>query len=114
MAVIDVLPGVEVSITVKGDALTEYHDDHLEDDEQTTTRYIEAVSGTIFVVQISLKKDFVFAGNCVECTIYVDGTWADGPFISKGESHTRISKGIDVDGGTKVKKYRFATLETGK
>lgn len=55
MAILKTLPGVEVTIRVKGKALQEYGDKMLDDDFDTVSRYIEAQSGQTFEIKIVTK-----------------------------------------------------------
>jgi hypothetical protein len=45
MAISEYLPGVVVDVQVNGTSLKEYQDPELEEQQRTTTRYVEAESG---------------------------------------------------------------------
>ena len=107
MAVSDDLPGVEVEIVVKGKALKEYKEEHIEEDERTTTRYIEATSGQEFAIRMKLRSSFKFKGDCIAFYIGADGQSVDGIIISEEDrKHKRVSEGREEDGGF-VRKYRL-------
>ncbi len=115
MVVTDDIPGLEVTVTVNDEALKEYHETGLDEGERMTTRYIEAVSGQQFAIKMRVDDSFLFKGNCISFHVYVDGQRAHAPFIKKiTRTHGRISEGQNTNHGTKVKRYRFASLETGK
>ena len=113
MAISDILPGVKIEIIVNGAALKEYEDDTVNDEERTVTRYVEAASGQVFEVLIEVSPAFKFEGERVRFQIHADGVCVDSPLIAKSAFNvTRLSEGREVAGG-KVKRYRFASLETG-
>lgn len=114
MAVIDVLPAVQVEMTVDDVALKEYKDPDLEEkDERTTTQYVEAASGQVFEVRCMVAANFKYEGNCFHIIIYADGTRIDGWFMEKGYgAQTVVSKGYNPGDGA-IRKYRFADLDIG-
>jgi hypothetical protein len=112
MAVIDILPGVKVEVTVKGGALKEYEDPDIEEEERTVTRYIEAVSGQVFEISAIVLPNFKFKGNRISFQYFVDSTRIENISIKKNErDRNAISEGCDPGDG-QIRKYRFATLET--
>lgn len=116
MAISDLLPGLDVSIKVNGQVLREYEGDDIEDEERTVTRYVEAVSGDTFEIELKVQQGFDFIGDALGFDIHIDGSEKlDGPLIrskmcASGE-HTRVSQGCRVP-GNKVKLYHFAALQT--
>ncbi len=114
MAISEDAPQIEVTITVDGQAVKEYTDSELKDEDRTVNRYIEASSGQIFAVRLSIGRRFKFRSHCVAFQIEVDGKWADSAIIEMSDNRIRISKGRNADAGTKLQRYRFASFETGE
>lgn len=116
MAISDDLPGVEVSITQNGQALKEYLDDTLTEDERTVTRYIEATSDENSELCLKATRGTAFDGDCMGCRVEIDGQRIAEPLLeksrTKSEDHIAIVEGIGIGGGT-VKRFKFACLETG-
>lgn len=113
MAIIDASPGVEVEMIVDDLPLKEYEDSEIdEEDERTTTRFVEAMSSQVFGIRCKLLPNFKYEGNGVGFSLSADGTFVDGRFIMKDSLQTVISKGYQAGQGD-VRKYRFAELETG-
>ncbi|KAH0364053.1 hypothetical protein KCU65_g6976, partial [Aureobasidium melanogenum] len=115
MAVLDGLPGVEVTVVVDGDDLHEHQDTDLQDEEDTITKYIEAVDGANFAVKIKVSKDATFKGDQLSFKVLVDGTRISRPLIGplRGRVSTRVRMvhGIQV-GDRHIRKLKFDALET--
>ncbi|KAG9683845.1 hypothetical protein KCU95_g18025, partial [Aureobasidium melanogenum] len=115
MAVLDGLPGVEITVVVDGEDLHEYQDADTEDDEDTVTKYIEAVDNANFAVKIKVTKDAKFKGNRLAFEVLVDGTRISRPLIGprrrQVSTHVQMVRGIQV-GDRHVRKLRFDALET--
>lgn len=111
MAVIDVLPGVEVTVDVDGNPLKEYEDRDEEEPEKTITRYVEAQSGKKFSIRVKCSKECKFKGDSITFRFYADGTNADAIVLEK-TSPDYVCQGFESHGRTS--KFRFSTLETGK
>jgi hypothetical protein len=114
MAVIDVLPHVEVTVVVDGQPLTEHIDTDLQEEDRTVTRYTEALSGKVFEVHVNVGGTCKLYGDALQCDIFVDGLKADTVLLqNRWPSHHYISSGKRL-GRDKVKEYCFASLETGR
>ncbi|KAK3706739.1 hypothetical protein LTR37_012584 [Vermiconidia calcicola] len=112
MAIIDDLPGVRVEIMVDGNVLKEYEDHDLEEDERTITRYVEAVSGQVFAVAVTLPPDCQFKGDFIVFRIHTDGKRVDAWCCHESSTRSRyvMSDGrMKPDEDTKVKE--LGTLE---
>lgn len=113
MAIIECVPGIEVTVVSGGNTIKEYVDEETEDESNKVTRYIKAISGQNFEVHIKVAKDFEVKGDDLAFRIYMDGRWVAGPLISKKTISEgcgrRVSQGRQSDGS----KYCFSTLETG-
>ncbi|KAG9550739.1 hypothetical protein KCU71_g14049, partial [Aureobasidium melanogenum] len=99
MAVLDGLPGVEVTVIVDGEDLHEYWDADMEDEEDTVTKYIEAVDGAHFAVKIKVTEDATFKGDTLAFKIKVDGSMIRQPLIEpmKGRRLTEHGYGLPED-----------------
>lgn len=115
MAIIDVLPGVQIQIIANGTALQEYEGEGKSEGIRTAKRYIEVVPGQKFSVLITLLPEFVFKSNSIMFTIYADGKVADIPLFERRNKDRRSyqCEGREVSGGM-IDTFRFAALETGK
>ncbi|TKA68034.1 hypothetical protein B0A55_08372 [Friedmanniomyces simplex] len=116
MVAIDLLPGIDISIKVAGQALTEHEDHDEEQPDRTATRYIEAVSGQVFEIHITAQKGFRSGGDALSFYIHVDGSKPiDAPLVRNTAciigTHTHTSQGSRQN-AREVKRYRFATLGT--
>lgn len=117
MAVLDSLPGVEVTVVVDGKDLHEYRDADMEDDENTVTKYIEAVDDANFAINIKATKDARFEGTCLAFKVLVDELVVRRPLIDS--AHVRRRNYVRIVDGVQTKaehsrKLKFNALETGE
>jgi hypothetical protein len=115
MAILDSLPGVEITVVVNGEDLHEYQDTDMEDEENTVTKYVEAVTGANFAIKITMPKGFAFGGDCLSFRVKVDGLFAKSPLIGPGDTSeisTFLVDGVTV-GDENIRKLRFSELEIG-
>ncbi|KAI4728035.1 hypothetical protein E4T49_04157 [Aureobasidium sp. EXF-10728] len=83
MAIIPDVPHVAVDIVVDGRPLPEYLDEDDDDSisSDSTTKYVECVSGSRFGIRIDLtglESKHLKRGNTVVADYHLDGTWVDG------------------------------------
>jgi len=50
--------GFDVTVEVAGQALKEYEDEDVPDEERSLTRYVEVVTGTKFGIRVKLDASF--------------------------------------------------------
>ncbi|TGO68181.1 hypothetical protein BELL_0843g00030 [Botrytis elliptica] len=126
MAVLDKLPGVEVTIRVNGVQAQEYDDD--EDIEagpgrsgeyqalRTVSKYIEAIDGAEFSIVCTLLPKFKFRAPNLQADVSVDGNYSQGKIIAPeeiGKSPTQFDGPINfhpIGNRSTVQKYRFSEL----
>lgn len=127
MAVVDAVPGVEVSIWINGQPVTEYEDVGEEVDgpmaPKTVVKYIEAISDTEFGVNVSVLpifKEHKQTKDDLLIKAKVDGRWDAGRFMKFGKSNTRPWKvllegvtGADVLGKGTMSPFKFAAINIG-
>lgn len=117
MAISDELPGVEVAVTVGGNDLKEYRDEDLEEEEGTTTRYIEAVSGQQFAIRMKVPRRFQFVADTLRFRTYIDGNYIGGVNVYAADCrhgpHTITRTRCHVS-AREARKLEFSGLETGK
>jgi hypothetical protein len=137
MAILDKLPGIEVSIHVNGAPLPEYDDDDDDDelyeaipglarewkDARTVCKYIEAATDTEFSIVISSDYAFGATSPGLTCPISMDGKRLVEPILH-GLLHRPIFRrhveGINVDlpGGrgdqSLLKRFKFSKIETSR
>lgn len=120
MAVLDTLPGLEVTITVDGADLQEYEEPGVELEPKVVTRYIEAISDANFVITYRLGPELHFTGDCVALQTEVDGVWVYTPLVDSSsvgaEGVVRKCGGpiISTEQGFITRRLRFSLLEIGK
>jgi hypothetical protein len=122
MAVLDALPGVEVSVSASGKELTEYEERKEEDEPlavKTVLRYIESISGSEFMINLKISPPFRFDYPQIGFRVFVDGKYIAGKGCS---SHRLVAGhwnssvlGIDTllpDGSTGIRKFIFNSIKT--
>lgn len=115
MAILDTLPGVEVTVTVEDEPLEEHADNDLTDDSFTVTRYVEAKSNQIFAVKILTKKGAT-RGAGLSYQVHVDGTETFRRCVTfedvQKDDYLWNNKGRDAGGagGSDIQKYKFTAL----
>ncbi|KEQ87734.1 hypothetical protein M438DRAFT_342867 [Aureobasidium pullulans EXF-150] len=115
MAILDSLPGVKVTVVVDGEDLHEYQDTDMEDEENTVTKYVEAVTGANFAIKFKGSRELEYKGEYLSLEVLVDGLCIDRPLIGRERtrkgSYTYLSEGLTVRAGY-MRRLRFNTLET--
>ncbi|KAG9551951.1 hypothetical protein KCU71_g14152, partial [Aureobasidium melanogenum] len=115
MAVLDGLPGVEITVVVDGKDLHEYQDSDTANKEDTVTKYIEAVDGASFAVKIKVIKDFKFKGDLLCVQVHIDGTLvsyaATTPADVQADAYDFMIDSIRVNNETR-RRLKFKVLET--
>ncbi|TIA62545.1 hypothetical protein D6C77_02681 [Aureobasidium pullulans] len=116
MAILDSLPGVEITVVVDGEDLHEYQDTDMEDEENTVTKYVEAVTDANFAIKIKGSQELQYKGDCLSLDVLVDGLRIQRPLIgreaTRNGGYTRLVEGLKVNAGY-MRRLRFNTLETG-
>ncbi|THX82003.1 hypothetical protein D6D04_03752 [Aureobasidium pullulans] len=115
MAILDSLPGIEITVVVDGEDLHEYQDTDMEDEENTVTKYVEAVTDANFAIKIKGSRELEYKGEYLSLKVLVDGLCIEKPLIGRERtrkgSYTRLVEGLNVRAGY-MRKLRFNTLET--
>lgn len=116
MAISELLPGIEVVVTVDGKGLQEYPDDDAEAEERTTTSYIEAMTGKHFGIRVTTKSDFQLHGDALMVVFKVDGFKSDSFVVHREDmtvsSSTWSSRGSWSTG--ELRKYQFSAVQIGR
>ncbi|THZ08482.1 hypothetical protein D6C93_00503 [Aureobasidium pullulans] len=115
MAILDSLPGVGITVVVDGEDLHEYQDTDMEDEENTVTKYVEAVTDANFTIKIKGSQELEYKGDCLSLDVLVDGLRIQRPLIgreaTRNGGYTRLVEGLKVNAGY-MRRLRFNTLET--
>ncbi|KAG9591014.1 hypothetical protein KCU77_g6519, partial [Aureobasidium melanogenum] len=115
MAILDALPGVEVTVVVNDEDLHEYQESDTANREDTVTKYIEAVDGANFAVKIKVTKDFVFKGDLLCAPVRIDGTLACYAAIAPADvqdgTYDYNVDSMRIDDESK-RRLKFEVLET--
>ena len=119
------VPQVEVTLCVNGEVLQEFDDVN---DERIRAiagvGYVEARDGANFVIRVSADK-LKFLGphqqDGLQCTMYLDGKLVSRRIMEFGrwtaqtkQQHDFLGVNESISGGTVMKRFRFASLETSK
>ena len=132
MAILEDVPGIEVTVCVDGKPLTEYPTENEEviDEDQdviehreavTVTNYIESTTDKVFVIKLKVSHPFRMESPNLSFEIYVDGQEIDFPLLRReqvkqgriwrhkveGPSYTRR-------GQTFVRPMKFAAINTSE
>ncbi|KAG4430282.1 hypothetical protein IFR05_014229 [Cadophora sp. M221] len=129
MAVLECLPGIEATILVEGEALTEYAAENdiiihknpataAWQQTRTVTKYIESTTGKTFSLKVNVKAPYKIDCPKVSFSLYVDGQWIHGPLMTKGLYKTGnwsiISEGPTekLQSGAQVALMKFAEIQS--
>ena len=115
MAIINDLPGVEVTI-VTGDTAYQEHIDEDTEEPRTITRYIEVKSEQNFHVAIKVEKGTTFLGDALQFRIMVDGVVVVKALVKKSKCRRRdyhTTRNGQSLPGSQVRPFKFNSMETG-
>lgn len=117
MAVLDAFPGLTTEIIVNKVPLAKFHDDETEASPTENTKYIEARSGSEFMIRTTFSEPFPTVHG-VEISVRVDGN--PGPLSAvKPDDQLYLDsteiKGVSFsqDGKRYRQNYQFAELHIG-
>jgi hypothetical protein len=130
MAILSILPGVEVNIQSQGETLPEYVDETPFEEwddrkyydvgaDRWMSTYVECVSDSEFQLKLSLRPGFHFRGrNHLSLVIFIDGQAVCASRFSKagGRFQTSIvSKSVMALSPSEVtgRKFRFTSIQKG-
>lgn len=137
MALLDSLPGVEVTVCVEGEALQEYaaeNDEVVHQDKAvvyhqqqvTTTKFIESATGKPFLVRVNVKAPFKMNCDNIAFAVRVDGKHIRKSLMSK-KDFAKIMNGeredwsVNIEGpieqvgsGWVVRLMHFAEIQSSK
>ncbi|KAH7085198.1 hypothetical protein BKA63DRAFT_597881 [Paraphoma chrysanthemicola] len=112
MAVHPDYPDLEVNVTVNGKPLEEYVNSDETDDPKTITRYIEAVSGAEFALELAFRDKFPTKHD-VGYEIEIDGNEVESSYCRKDSlPKVEVIKGTDylVDSKWFLQHFAFSEL----
>jgi hypothetical protein len=115
MAILPSLEGAEVYVRVNNQALPEFQDpDHEETSPNEITRYVQAVTGATFDVEVRSTPRFKYCQRDITVKVFVDGAYITGKILGKEHmlprGHSEIVAGLEVDQGNGfyVQELKFA------
>ncbi|KAL5346136.1 hypothetical protein ACLOAV_009169 [Pseudogymnoascus australis] len=127
MAILDALPGVEVSILTNGQSVEEYVDaDEVVDGplaSKTVVKYIEAISDAEFTVKRTVLDSFRLHKQKVDDLLFqvkLDGKWAAGSYWENASLFAPDIYQIagfynrDATGRSTINHFKFAEVEIGQ
>lgn len=69
-----ILGKITAEVLVGGQALQEYEDDDMEqDDPKLAVKYIEATSGANFTIRVSIPRSFKITSDAISLEVHLDG-----------------------------------------
>ncbi|KAI0115766.1 hypothetical protein GGR51DRAFT_575599 [Nemania sp. FL0031] len=126
MAVLDEVPGIEVTIQINGQNVTEYdspqalESDHHDLDSgcPTISKYVEAIDDTEFSIKVTVDDD-IYAWENIDhvllATVEIDGIWVNSRFLQLGEK-TWVIQGSEWYSEESqqwyVEKVKFSAIKT--
>lgn len=130
MAVLDEVPGVEITVQVAGRDATEYDDPDAAQREPseaaevpTSIKYIECVGGAEFTITTRVQNTYGwgYMNHSLSSNVYVDGKSVNGHLISQSHLYnglnTRITKGNTAydhtTGQWLLQRFKFSAISTG-
>lgn len=132
MAVLQSLPGIEVFVCVKGEALEEYDDDEAQADvesgetnqyqaSKTVSKYIESVTDQEFAIKLLVGNPYYFDCGSLGFSIRVDGRKVRSPLLRRDEyssvnGWSQDVRGIRAEEGEKslIRPFKFAEIKKSK
>lgn len=113
------LPGLEVTLSVDRVDLEEHDDPDAEGEEAHNVRYVEAVSGANFAVELKRTDGrFMYRNYDLHFAVYLDGKFAEGRVFYAdarygGHPPRTVSGRYEMQNGQNMcRKFAFAALST--
>ena len=128
MAIIDGIPGIEVTIWVNGRPAFEYADpDHHQVGQaapKVSSKFIESRGGATFTIHIRVDRNYNHrqpSPHTLNLAAYIDGQWICGELCREAHLNNGIYR-IDIkdrttqgrDGTVAMQAFKFAEVATGK
>ncbi|OTB08527.1 hypothetical protein M426DRAFT_317152 [Hypoxylon sp. CI-4A] len=124
MAVLDHVPGIEVTVQVNGRTATEYDPPDIPDDEEEAiaTKYIECIDGANFSIdtRVTWDYDWGYRNHMLKFRYYVDGAYTRGKVIDTSKIRNGVASSLS-DGRRSYcprthqwvhQRYQFSAINT--
>ncbi|KAF7196363.1 hypothetical protein HII31_02430 [Pseudocercospora fuligena] len=115
MVAAESLSGATVWVATNGGTSKEYEDNDILDNQESATRYIEAVEGQDFWVVITLDQNIELLGQGIRLKVWVDGQLVATRTVHQDKiqrhGYTHVVKGFQCS-ETLRKDFCFAALRT--
>lgn len=98
MAVLPAVPGLEVEIQVTNNALQEYTNMEIEDNDKAAVRYIEATSNQEFAICSRFSPEFAYQNCAISIQYYIDGVKVDTRLVLPQQFKDRLPTSFLCDG----------------
>jgi hypothetical protein len=123
MAILESHPGIEITVEVEKEKLSEYDDRESKVEGnlvgKVVQKYIESVTGACFQIRYVVKQAYKFDCNHIAIQFYVDGNFITGHVIKprKKDNHADsavlgLESYIGPNEAT-LSKFKFAAVNTG-
>ncbi len=108
-----ILKGLTVQIEVNGISLHEYRDPDCQEFRlDSVSRYIQAFSGAVFAIRVSIPKIFSFTSDALGIFLYLDGTYVESGIFERGLHDYRFEGTFGVgERGFGYKEFTFNELK---
>jgi hypothetical protein len=106
----------EAAVSINGQRAAEYDDDDSETktspNSKIVTKYVEAVAGTNFALDISVKNEYTFDCDYIAFNVKLDGTSMVGRAMSPGYIRLSQIEGVkgQENGQMTLRKFKFGDL----
>lgn len=121
MAIIEVVPGIQVSVLISGKAAPEFPDPGTDAPSgcKTTTRYIESRDDATFAVHVAANSDYdwVYKSHAVKAVLFVDGGYVENCIIGEMGANETLHgpRRYDVSTGEwSARGMKFSSVRTGE
>lgn len=117
MAILDCLPGVEVTISVDNHNLEALdHGNDIEEEANTITKYIKIDPDVNFGVRLKVAKWTAYKGDCLKFRICLDGEDVRRPLVPRHQT-TRadfVETILGAQSKGELRKFRFSAVQISK
>jgi hypothetical protein len=113
----DCLPKVSVAVHVDGNALHEYHAESESEHVNTAVCYVEAVSGAVFSIVLTIEPGYTYRSESLKLRIFLDGSRARSIIINPAKMTNGYTTSVESvrrheDGFNYHRKFTFSQHET--
>lgn len=108
------IPDLKASVWSEGAELREYDNPDEDETEGSISKYIEAIDGATFEIEVEVSSSYVFKFHHLAAFVYVDGIIVHGKNIRPDTRKTRIVGRYEeqASGDSILRRLLFNRIET--